>query len=274
MRKKFLYVSVLVILVSGLAVSWSCGNLDPSQAPSDAIVEIVQAGEGAAQTESYSVDEELNVPISCRPRMLTNMEAQCVANPEGCFEDDDGDPGTDNRDDCYNKEEPLTPEEVASCCGVRRNYMTEACIDNARDRINMGDCGYKEIILTALIYRGGVTATKDTYNDMEIRWKTIGLRSTVCGQGVEMWGVNEQRCSPVTPTALAEPFMDTTDDRGMSEIKLTWPIPVYPGSTYTYGASADIGYASAEFRIEVSVDEKSDDSGTSDDDAATDDDDE
>jgi len=243
-------MSVLAILAGGLAVFWSCGELDPSQAPGDAVVQIVQAEEGTALTESYSVNATLGVPEPCTSVFRTSLINHCTNSPVSTCD-------------------PYTGDELRSCCEANYLELGGDIQDSYRLRMKPGDCGYREIILTAIVSRGAGSEIASTdvlnpYNDMEVRWTTIGMRSSVCGQGVEMWGVNEQRCSPVTPTALAEPFMDKTDGRGMSEIKLIWPIPIYPGSTSTYGAMVDIGVHVAKYTVEISVDDAGEDTGDDD----------
>ncbi len=254
MRKKMMQIlAALALLMIGVMSLWSCGEYDPAEAPSDGIIEIVQAAEGEVITETWGVSEDLKVPVSCTDVYLASLVDHCVS-----------DPASVTSCTAYAADE----DTMQACCEANFLELSDTIKDAYRNRLRPGDCGHGEVILTAVVYRGGAGGTsfseKDTYNGMEVRWKTIGLRSDTCDYGVEMWGVDEIPCIS-WPTSLAEPYMDETDDRGLSEIKLRWPIPITPGTTVTYGAAADIGYDSASYSIEITVDELTEDTGDDDD---------
>jgi len=96
-------------------------------------------------------------------------------------------------------------------------------------RTKEGRCGYKSFIMNALVsaeaqqivVEGG-SSTADPLNDVEVAW---------ISSGGEMYQLQD---IPGQIAPLSNPFYDTTNERGLSQIKYRLPLP------NGYGYSIDL----------------------------------
>ncbi len=253
MKKRFLFVLTLAAVGLGLLTLWSCGDLDPAKAPAGAQITIVQGGETV--TVNYTINKEFSLPDICTELITNRLIQICIA-----------DQSNDTPTVACGILDPQT------CCDAGGGWdkLPDDVKANESFKQQAAGCGNREIILTAVVFAGSdsgdaassttsSTSFGEVFNDIEVRWTTIG-------QDVSLYELADV---PGTIAPLGELYIDRTNDRGISEIKATWPLPVTPGSKVSYGVRADIGYDGDVYQEEYTVDETTD---TATDDDATDDD--
>lgn len=260
MTKRVTYTLVLTAIAAGLIALWSCGDLDPAKAPTTAVVQFVVAEAGEIINVEISVDEDLEVALPCKDVFRDALVSQCQTDPRetSCLpsglQDDDlntllttGSVTSDGTD--------YSLTTVLACC---ENYGWDELPDRTKDAIRAsllrpGTCGYSEIILAAVVFKssagavGDISSTVgfDTFNDVEVRWTTFG-------SNMELYELAD---IPGEIAPLGQPFLDRTNGRGISELKIRWPLPITPGATVSYVVRVDIGYSLDEYEVEYVVDD-------------------
>lgn len=253
MRGRILAVIIAMSFASGLVMA-ACGETDPAQAPLGATINFLSAqGNGTEVTETWTfpVNSTYNVPTSCSEAFENQMSALCnqlAATTAGqAILDAAGVAGCDNPGDWL----PLI--DVGRGDGTWGEYIAS--------RFQPGDCGYLESIVTALVSRGvgtGVsTLSGEPLNGVEVRW--------IATTGLELYELAD---IPGEIDPLANPYLDETDERGVTELKTRAPLPIATGVTYDVVVWADIGVAKAQYKFTFTAEEGE----TSDDDASDDDD--
>lgn len=258
MRKWFILVAFAMVLAS-LAIVASCGETDPAQAPAGSGISFVtESGEGDAVTVTleYSVDDTFGFVSACFEPFRDNMIALCKA-------------------EAYFLNHPNADQaEADTACEqgtVWPNYVDTPLQNNAGSAItygmvagdfDIGDCGYYEQILVAIVTRSsGSSASTDVIagvplNGVEVRWVTQG----------EFLELYELADVPGDIPPLANPYLDETDDRGVTELKTRFPIPIAAGVSGDYIVTVDIGVDLASYKFTVTTEEADTGGATGDDD--------
>ncbi len=260
MRKWFILVAFAMVLAS-LAIVASCGETDPAQAPAGAGIEFVaETGDGEAVvfTLDYGTHDVcgIEIPDSCQEAFETRMQQYCVAPYMEEFTN-------------------VTQAQAEAACKDRAvwcNYTLTPIGDNSEETLgglaaifDDGECGYYEQILVAIVSRSSGSSTSTDViagvplNGVEVRWVTQGPL-------IELYELSDV---PGEIPPLANPYMDETDDRGITELKVRFPLPIAPGTQIDRIVTVDIGVDAASYKFTVTTEEG--DTSTSDDDASDDD---
>ncbi|MCC6158032.1 MAG: hypothetical protein IT350_08255 [Deltaproteobacteria bacterium] len=261
MRKWFILVAFAMVLGS-LAIVASCGETDPAQAPAGAGIEFVaETGDGEAVvfTLDYGTHEicGIEIPDSCQEAFYARMEQYCVEPHMQRYPDKtQAVAEAECKDRTVWCDYTLTPisEGSSETLGALAAIFEE------------GECGYYEQILVAIVSRSsGSSASTDVVagvplNGVEVRWVTQG----------PLFELYELSDVPGEIPPLANPYMDETDDRGITELKVRFPLPIAAGSQIDRIVTVDIGVDVASYKFTVTTEEG--DTSTGDDDDATDDD--
>ncbi len=256
MKKWFILVAFAMVLGS-LAIVASCGETNPAQAPAGAGIEFVTEtgdGESVTVTLDFSINKTYDVLSVCEDAFVSNMIQICeqLRTTEGA--------SAEAIAACKDETEWSTYFDRTPSGGSGATYG-----DIAKN-FDAGDCGYYEQILVAIVSRAsGSSASTDVIagvplNGVEVRWVSQGA-------GLELYELADV---PGDIPPLANPYMDETDDRGVTELKVRFPNPVRTGVSGDLIVTVDIGVDLAAYKFTVTA-EESDTTSGGDDDASDDD---
>lgn len=248
MLKNAVAFFVVAVLAVALCLA-SCGETDPAEAPAGAQIIFVGDNEGQLSITYGGVDD-YGVTWPCYEIFVDLMIDYCIAAE-------------------LNENPTMTEADAEAYCKAGRWVVwVEDYGELARDALRTaGRCGYYEMIITAMVVKGGEAAQSETaqsietLNDIEVRW--------IVTNGAELYELAD---IPGEIPPLANPYITRTDDRGLIEVKVRVPLPNLPGSQSDYLISADIGVDASTFEIQMIAEDVSDEGTTTDDDDAADDD--
>lgn len=260
MRKWFILVAFAMVLAS-LAIVASCGETDPAQAPAGAGIQFVsETGDGEQVTTSWEFGTAticgIEVVDSCRDEFIAKMIELCTQ--QAYLDDPQHENATPADAEAQCKEETVwcnytlatVPDGTTTYGGVANSFSEE-----------LGECGYYEQILVALVSRASGSSTSTDViagvplNGVEVRWVTQG-------RFLELYELSDV---PGEIPPLANPYMDESDDRGITELKVRFPMPVAPGSTIDRIVTVDIGVDMASYKFTFTTEEGDTTSGDDDD---------
>jgi hypothetical protein len=267
--KRLLLATFGVVSLTLVIYLASCGQTNPAFAPVGSSITIVGTTD---QTWDFNCITDWLIPSSCYDPFRTYCVGQCELAVQQAAETESWSSDISSFQGLFDTCMTQYPTAGIEFCstvvcdesGKWRTYCEASDnLQRAYDYISSkeGRCGYQNLIISALVTKQqqtastGQTAATEPLNDVQVRW---------IAQGGELYEIGDV---PGEVAPLANPHYDSTDERGISEVKYRLPFPNLCGSLIDYILTADIAVAQASVTLEFSVAEPA-----TDDDVSVDDD--